>query len=369
MTLSSLRRYVSALGARLEITVRTDSGETIRIAPPGGARNHAACTHVENRLAMAGDDSVPPGHVRTWLAEVDAVFRRIWPGPEPDFALCTVGSGSLAESRTHDEAIVINTSKAIALSRELDGGDATTLDPACGSGRFVATAFRYLAAHELGHLLPSESWPSLLRAPGELAHPELLADFVAGNVGAQLGDDAPVGAAVASRLGCPIPACTHPAPERRAAAYLAGYAAALRAPTTITDHSTATARAEVAGSGSPRALSLLVIRSSDIERTRAFYSNLGLEFESEKHGDGPLHYSCEMADTVFEIYPATRRRPPMDGLRIGLRVPSVAAAVEHLISAGLLNEQPRVPERSVGASVCVVRDPDGTTVELRAYPA
>lgn len=37
MTLSSLRRYVAALGASLEITVRTESGETIRIAAPGDA--------------------------------------------------------------------------------------------------------------------------------------------------------------------------------------------------------------------------------------------------------------------------------------------------------------------------------------------
>jgi hypothetical protein len=79
----------------------------------------------------------------------------------------------------------------------------------------------------------------------------------------------------------------------------------LRERTTITDHIGATARSEVVRCGTPASVSLLVIRSSDVERTRAFYSQIGLAFRPEKHGNGPLHYSCEMADLVFEIYPAT----------------------------------------------------------------
>jgi hypothetical protein len=34
-----------------------------------------------------------------------------------------------------------------------------------------------------------------------------------------------------------------------------------------------------------------------------FFTGLGLNFVSEKHGKGPRHHSCQHVDKVFEIYP------------------------------------------------------------------
>ena len=42
-------------------------------------------------------------------------------------------------------------------------------------------------------------------------------------------------------------------------------------------------------------LNLIVLYSPDIERLRAFYTVLGLEFEREKHGRGPEHYAANIA--------------------------------------------------------------------------
>jgi lactoylglutathione lyase len=63
-------------------------------------------------------------------------------------------------------------------------------------------------------------------------------------------------------------------------------------------------------------MTVLVLRTPDVERTKEFFSKLGLTFVQEKHGDGPLHYACEYNGEVFEIYPTeknTARAKFLDG--------------------------------------------------------
>lgn len=50
-------------------------------------------------------------------------------------------------------------------------------------------------------------------------------------------------------------------------------------------------------------MSVFVIRTQEVERTRAFFEKLGLAFVQEQHGDGPIHFACEQNGVVFEIYP------------------------------------------------------------------
>lgn len=52
---------------------------------------------------------------------------------------------------------------------------------------------------------------------------------------------------------------------------------------------------------------LYVLRAHDPEKTLAFFQGLGLHFVREQHGEGPVHYSCEMSGKVFEIYPRTSK--------------------------------------------------------------
>ena len=47
-----------------------------------------------------------------------------------------------------------------------------------------------------------------------------------------------------------------------------------------------------------------LIRTHDIESAKTLFEGLGLTFVREQHGSGPIHYACEVGDTVFEIYPA-----------------------------------------------------------------
>jgi hypothetical protein len=93
---------------------------------------------------------------------------------------------------------------------------------------------------------------------------------------------------------------------------------------------------------------LLVLYSPQLEGCRRFYSDLGLSFATEQHGQGPRHYAAVLADgAVFEIYPA---RPDREtgALRLGLTVNGATAT------------PPLLPGHHLPT------DPDGRTVEVHA---
>ena len=93
---------------------------------------------------------------------------------------------------------------------------------------------------------------------------------------------------------------------------------------------------------------LLVLYSPRLEECRAFYSDLGLRFATEQHGQGPRHYAATLTDgAVFEIYPA---RPGRETgiLRLGLAIIGAAAT------------PPLVPGRHL------LTDPDGRTVDIHS---
>jgi lactoylglutathione lyase len=107
------------------------------------------------------------------------------------------------------------------------------------------------------------------------------------------------------------------------------------------------------------AITLLVLRCSDIERSRLFYESLGLHFVAEKHGSGLTHYSTRIGSLVLELYPETDAETR--GLRIGFSVVDLPTIMQ-------------VIERNGGSSVrvaldaspphAVIRDPDGHWIEL-----
>ena len=109
-------------------------------------------------------------------------------------------------------------------------------------------------------------------------------------------------------------------------------------------------------------LNLVVLRSTDIVRAAAFYSQLSLEFMRHRHGSGPEHFAAELpGGGVFELYPVTDGASSL-GTRVGFRVPSVDQAVAALSDyPGTVVSAPRDSEWGRRA---VVVDPDGHKVEL-----
>ncbi|MET7762813.1 VOC family protein [Streptomyces sp. NPDC005393] len=93
-------------------------------------------------------------------------------------------------------------------------------------------------------------------------------------------------------------------------------------------------------------IALMVFYTDHLEDCRAFYTDLGLPFVREQHGNGPVHYATTLPDgTVIELYPATAQRPA-SSTRLGFTVD------------GQTLTPPLAPGRHV------VKDPDGRMVEL-----
>jgi len=100
-------------------------------------------------------------------------------------------------------------------------------------------------------------------------------------------------------------------------------------------------------------VALLVLRCTDLAKSKAFYEALGLAFQSEKHGAGPAHWSCLIGGTVLELYPASK--PLALPERLGFHVVDVRVATAAAASAGGRVEGPGL-----------VVDPDGRKIELTA---
>ena len=105
-------------------------------------------------------------------------------------------------------------------------------------------------------------------------------------------------------------------------------------------------------------LNLVVLHANDPARCLPFYEALGLAFTEEQHGDGPLHYSAMLGDTLLEIYPRTGN---IDYPRIGLVVPDLKGCLARL--QGL--ETSCILETDDSNYVVVV-DPEGRRVELKS---
>ncbi|WP_372389037.1 VOC family protein [Xanthomonas axonopodis] len=106
-------------------------------------------------------------------------------------------------------------------------------------------------------------------------------------------------------------------------------------------------------------LSLLVLKAVDPSALARFYAKLGLTFVQEQHGSGPIHLSCHVGESVFEIYPRSASEMPTSGTRIGFRVPSVADAISACDAPILMAARP-----SQWGIRAVIEDPEGHKVEL-----
>lgn len=348
VTLNSLRRYVSAIGGELEISVRMPNGGQIRLSPgDGGAlteppkRHGAVCNHIARRLKERSIGvSIPrvdSETLRDWWSEVTGAT--MGGGKSHVF---TIALNSSIEDQAGGLATVVadrlsvNARYAATVMNELAADWPSEMD---NENRF-GTVVRFLMAHELGHAVAAEG-PI---PDSSVKHDELRADAFAGRIAARYNEDPSLGEMVSRALGCSIASCLYPTPEERGHAYLREYS--------LRNQSICPAAR----------MTMLVIRAADLERSRRFYSALGLLMSREQHGRGPVHYSSYLGETLLEIYPCTKK-VPSGGLRLGLQFDSVDEAIKSLVSEGFLSGQPKEVERDHGPTV-LLNDPDGNVIEL-----
>lgn len=114
-------------------------------------------------------------------------------------------------------------------------------------------------------------------------------------------------------------------------------------------------------------LSLLVLRSSKVEACLAFYEALGLVFQQEQHGQGPVHHSCDVGGVILEIYPAAADgvapvRLAGGAVMPGLQVENLDVVMQRLVSLSTPIVSPA--KISPWGRRAVVIDPDGRAVEV-----
>jgi lactoylglutathione lyase len=113
-------------------------------------------------------------------------------------------------------------------------------------------------------------------------------------------------------------------------------------------------------------LSLIVLRTSQMEATLAFYRALGFAFVEEKHGTGPVHYSTQIGSCVMEIFPGEPAEPlgrkASGAAMLGFSVPSVDQTVEAVRQLGA--QIVTAPTESLWGRRAVVVDPNGRGIEL-----
>ncbi len=111
-------------------------------------------------------------------------------------------------------------------------------------------------------------------------------------------------------------------------------------------------------------LSLLVLKTGQHQDLLNFYSILGLSFQEEKHGNGPVHFSCSVGSFVFEIYPLPKSVETADNTtRLGFNVNDLDNVIKNLRNNNhqIISE----PANNEWGYSAVVKDPDGRAVELK----
>jgi predicted enzyme related to lactoylglutathione lyase len=108
------------------------------------------------------------------------------------------------------------------------------------------------------------------------------------------------------------------------------------------------------------ALSLVVLKTPELERLKAFFETLGLPLAAEQHGAGPQHYTAALGEVVLELYPSDG---PVDtSVRLGFTVTDLPAVLAALLLTGTPVLRP--PHHSPWGLRACVHDPDGRSVEL-----
>ena len=113
---------------------------------------------------------------------------------------------------------------------------------------------------------------------------------------------------------------------------------------------------------SPSRLNLIVIRSLEPGRTVAFYQMLGMSFQEEQHGSGPVHWAADVDGVVLEIYPAKSTDEVDATTRLGFNVNDAVFVLNtlRLSDVEIISDL----KQTKWGLRAVVRDSDGRTVEL-----
>lgn len=116
-------------------------------------------------------------------------------------------------------------------------------------------------------------------------------------------------------------------------------------------------------------LGVVVLWTSQLQKMRLFYSGVGLSLEEERHGDGPIHFTMDIAGVHFAVYEETKAGSPglpsrgQSGFtHIGFAVDDLESCFARLKSLGAPVAW-EIQSKPWGKAAMFL-DPDGRSVEI-----
>lgn len=112
-------------------------------------------------------------------------------------------------------------------------------------------------------------------------------------------------------------------------------------------------------------INLIVIYTAFPEKLAAFYKKLGLQFVYHRHGKGAMHYSADINEVIFEIYPLLQEQSPIKNpvLRLGFSISNLDAFIQKLL-ADTPSLILQLPKQTKWGHRAVIQDLDGRKIEL-----
>ena len=115
-------------------------------------------------------------------------------------------------------------------------------------------------------------------------------------------------------------------------------------------------------------INLIVIRTDKPKELSEFYEQIGMKFEYHQHRKGTWHYSTEIGETVFEIYPLMKNQEAADNsLRLGFTIDDLDRLIIKLKNRNV--EIVKEPKKSEWSYFAIIKDLDGRKIELKKKPA
>jgi len=113
-------------------------------------------------------------------------------------------------------------------------------------------------------------------------------------------------------------------------------------------------------------VSLIVIKTNQLQAQAAFYTRLGFTLDYHKHGNGPYHYASTGSQPVLEIYPLPKGVTiPDSTTRLGFVVEQLDALIKELEAQGATIVA--APIKTEWGYNAIVQDLDGRKIELTEY--
>jgi lactoylglutathione lyase len=110
-------------------------------------------------------------------------------------------------------------------------------------------------------------------------------------------------------------------------------------------------------------LNLIVVKTNKLHELADFYTLLGLKFGYHKHEQGIFHYSTQLGETIFEIYPLPKKISEADTTtRLGFEVDNLDDLI--LVLKDKNTKIVAEPYETEFGYSAIVKDLDGRRVEL-----